>query len=342
MNDVLEGLRAVAEPTRLRLLAVLRRAELTVSEMATLFGQSQPRISHHLKTLCEAGLLDRIQEGTSVYHRVPARGPGQRLAETVVTLLPSDDPVLKRDAERLEEIRRTRAAAADHYFRANAPRWARIRALYLADPAIERAVGELVGTGTTDDLLDVGTGTGHVLGMLASRVAHATGVDSSREMLAVARAQLDAAGHLNCRVRQGDATDLPLPESSFDTVTIHHVLHFLDFPQRAVAEALRVLRLGGRIIIVDFAPHALEHLATEFAHRWLGFPEGEIVAWLRANGVGNITVSAFPGVAGGALKRPPTMLWTGVKAAARAWRNPAPQEPRARRAPPAPGRQQST
>jgi SAM-dependent methyltransferase len=285
MENVLAGLRAAAEPTRLRLLALCAGAELTVSELTTILGQSQPRVSRHLKLLCEAGLLDRLREGSWVFYRLSQRAPTSALARLLAGLVPDDDPIVILDRERLGRIKRARAESAAAYFRANAAQWGTIRSLYVDESEVERALLDLIPADETRQLLDIGTGTGRMLEILAPRAEHAVGIDSSREMLTIARVNLERAGLSNCLIRQGDMYQLPLPGASFDTVVIHQVLHYADRPAEAIREAARVLRPGGRLVIVDFAPHTLEFLRSEHAHRRLGFTDDEIVGWCRAAGL---------------------------------------------------------
>jgi ArsR family transcriptional regulator len=295
MEALLSGLRAAAEPTRLRLLLLCAQGELTVSELTDILGQSQPRVSRHLKLLCEADLLERFREGSWVFYRLAPRGPGSELARLLVDLVPEGDPTAALDRERLAAIKRARAEAATAYFRANAPQWDRIRSLYVDEKEVEAALLELLPVDSVRDLLDVGTGTGRMLEVLGPHVEHAVGVDLSREMLAVARANLARAHLANCSIRQGDMYQLPLPGASFDAVVIHQVLHYAERPQRAIAEAARVLRPGGRLIAVDFAPHALEFLRTDHAHRRLGFADEEVSAWCREAGLEPASVRHLPG-----------------------------------------------
>lgn len=285
MDRLLNGLRAAAEPTRLRILSLCARGELSVTELTQILSQSQPRVSRHLKLLCDAGLLDRHREGNWIFHRIAVAGPGAALARALVKLIPADDPDHGLDLNRLDEIRRQRAAAAAAYFRRNAEKWDEIRVLHVDDHEVERLMLELLPSGPIDDLLDVGTGTGRILELLAPRVRRAIGIDLSREMLAVARAKLGRAHCHNCSVRQADMYRLPMASASVDLVTIHQVLHFADDPGAAIGEAARVLRDGGRLMIVDFARHDLEYLRTEHAHRRLGFTDEEVIGWCRAHGL---------------------------------------------------------
>jgi ubiquinone/menaquinone biosynthesis C-methylase UbiE len=285
MDALLGALRATADRSRLRLLALAGRAELSVGELAEILGQSQPRVSRHIKLLCEAGLLDRTREGPYAFIRVRRQGPVAALAQALAALMPEDDPELAADRSRLAVIQATRANEAAEYFRRNAPQWDRLRSLYVEEAEVERALLGLFPAGQSRQLLDIGTGSGSILRILADRIEHGVGLDSSREMLAVARAELSRAGRVNCALKQGDMYRLPWGEAAFDAVTIHQVLHFAEVPAAAVTEAARVLRPGGRMVIVDFAPHGLEFLRAEHAHRWLGFAEHEVSAWLAQAGL---------------------------------------------------------
>src|SRR5260221_285903 len=287
MNDLLMGLRAAAEPTRLRLLVLCAQGELTVSELTDIVGQSQPRVSRHLKLLCDAGLLDRFREGTWVFYRLAQRARAGELARLLVELVPDADAdaTLALDRERLAIIKHQRAAQATAYFRANAAQWDRIRSLYVAEREVEGALQRLLPADGLRDLLDVGTGTGRMMEIFGPQVERAVGVDLSREMLAVARVNLERANLRNCSLRQADMYQLPLPGASFDAIVIHQVLHYAERPAQAIAEAARVLRPQGRLVIVDFAPHDLEFLRTEHAHRRLGFADAEVLAWCRAAGL---------------------------------------------------------
>ena len=254
MDRLLAGLRAAAEPTRLRILALLADGELTVSEIVQVLGQSQPRVSRHLKLLCDAGLLDRLPEGQWVFYRLAEAPPSERetgIARLLAALVPAGDTRIALDAARLKSVKAARAEAAASYFAINAKSWDRIRSLYVDDREVEAALVKLLPNGTIPALLDIGTGTGRVLECLAGRFARGTGVDSSRDMLAVARARLAAAGLSHCQVRQADMYALPMTAETFDAVTLHLVLHYADRPAAAIAEAARVLKPGGTILVFD-------------------------------------------------------------------------------------------
>jgi ArsR family transcriptional regulator len=285
MESLLSAMKAAAEPTRLRLLVLCAHADVTVSDLVQILGQSQPRLSRHLKLLTEAGLLDRTPEGSWVYFRLAHAGPAAALARNLVGALPDDDPTVQRDLARLEELMHSRAQRAEDYFRKVAAQWDELRALYVHDDEVERKLAELIAAEQVHDLLDIGTGTGRILEVLSDKVAHAVGVDLSPDMLMLARSKLERARLRNCAVRKGDMHNLPVGEGSFDAVTIHQVLHHAERPGKAIEEAARVLRPGGRIFIVDFQAHGLDFLRSEHQHRWLGFEDEKMRDWLSAAGL---------------------------------------------------------
>src|SRR5246127_413942 len=285
MEHLLAALRAVAEPTRLRLVVLSARGELTVSELTQILGQSQPRVSRHLKLLCEAGLLDRFREGSWVFYRLSQSGPTSALARQLVAACDDNDPTIALDLQRLSAIKRQRAALASAYFRDNADQWHRIRSLYVDEREVEAALVEIIASADPRDLLDIGTGTGRMLEILAPRVERALGIDQSREMLSIARVNLERAGLENGSVRLGDMYQLALADASFDAVVIHQVLHYADRPAAVIAEAARGLRPGGLLVVVDFAPHTLEFLREEHAHRRLGFADSEVAEWCGSAGL---------------------------------------------------------
>jgi ArsR family transcriptional regulator len=279
VHMAVDVLKAVAEPTRLRLLALLARGELNVKDLTRILNQSQPRISRHLKLLAEAGLIERAPEGSWVYFRLADAGPGREVAGRVLKLLDLSDPVIVRDRIRAQSVQEERQVAAQAYFRSHAADWDRIRALHVAEEQVEAAVSDALGPGPFDLLVDLGTGTGRMLELFASRFRRGLGLDLNPAMLAYARAKLERAGVAQAQVRQGNLYDLPLADRSADAVVMHQVLHFLSDPQRAVREAVRVLAPGGRLLIVDFAPHELEFLREEYAHERLGFAGPLMAQW---------------------------------------------------------------
>lgn len=309
MDELLNGLRAVAEPTRLRILALCAHGELTVSDLTQILGQSQPRVSRHLKLMVDAGLLERFQEGQWAFYRITERGSSGQLARLLVDLLPEDDANHTLDLERLEGVKRARAERAEAYFRKNAARWDEIRKLYVDDTEVEAALRRVVPSGEVGDLLDIGTGTGRVIEVFSDSYRRAVGIDRSREMLSIARTRLDKGGLRQWQVRQADMQALPVASASFDTVTVHMVLHYAEQPGEVLAEAARVLRPGGRLVVVDFAPHHSEVLRSEHAHRRLGFADEELERWFRSAGLVPAETVRLPG------RSLTVCLWCGRKAA---------------------------
>lgn len=285
LESLLTALRAAGEPTRLRLLALLAEGELNVTDLTEILGQSQPRISRHLKLLTESGLVERNREGSWAFFRLADRGPLAALARDLTRRLTPDDVQVSRDRERLSEVRKGRAEMAASYFSAHAHDWNAIRVLHVEEKAVEQAVRDAIGDAPIQSLLDLGTGTGRMLELLGGAAERVVGLDLSHEMLAVARANLARAGLSRALLRQGDVYALPVPTDSFDLVIIHQVLHFLEDGARAIREATRALRPGGRLLVVDFAPHDLEFLRDAHAHRRLGFAADTVADWMRAAGL---------------------------------------------------------
>jgi ArsR family transcriptional regulator len=275
MERLLASLRAAAEPTRLRLLALAARGSFCVIEFTEILGQSQPRLSRHLKLLCDCGLLDRVREGANVWFALPQGEPGA-LARDLIARLPSDDTILESDRRQAARVLAERARIASESFRSKGADWDEIRALDLPAHAVESALLTLVPEDPPGRLLDIGTGTGRVLELLAPRIRQGLGVDASKAMVALARARTAQPGLSHCAVRLADMYRLPLADASFDTAVLQMVLHYAEDPAGVTAEAARVLRPGGKLIVIDLAPHARDDLIAKRAHRWPGFSDAAI------------------------------------------------------------------
>ena len=314
MSALLAGLRAAGEETRLRILALLAEGELSVSDLTDILGQSQPRISRHLKLMAEAGLVRRHREGAFAFYRL-AEGAGGGLAQWLTARVDGDDPVMSADRNRLVAVRNARAQVAQNYFARMAADWDRLRNLHASDEAVDMAVLAALGDAPLGSVLDLGTGTGRILALLAPLASRAVGVDASHAMLQVARANLElvktAAGATRTELRQCDIHALPFERNSFDVVIVHQVLHFLDDPARSLKEAAAVLSPGGRLIVVDFAPHEMEFLRSEHAHRRLGFAPGQVAAWLTDAGLDCDLTTEVVAQAGSDASSLTVMLWRG-------------------------------
>lgn len=302
--------RALADATRLRILALLRSMELSVGELAQVLGQSQPRVSRHVKILCDAGLAERRKEGSWVF---VALGRPAVVAPVAAALDAWDAPDhwMVADAARLAAVRADRAASAAAWFEAHAREWDAIRSLHVAESEVEAAMASLLGDRPTGTLIDIGTGTGRMLELFAGQAEAALGIDRSSEMLRLARAKLHDRD--NTELRQADLYALPMVAGAADVAILHHVLHFAEAPGAAIAEAARVLGPGGRLLVADFAPHDREDLRLRDAHARLGFADEQIAGWFGAAGLhmaeqrtlggGELTVKLWLGRMSGARLR---------------------------------------
>ena len=293
LDETLNIYKAIAEETRLRIAALLSRGELTVSEITQILGQSQPRVSRHLKILADAGIVERYREGAWMFYRLSRSidpgidgEPGHAAIHASLDALATcSDRIIARDRERFHQSREARAALAAAYFEENAANWDQVRRLHLPDSDIEARMSDVIGQTPVGLFVDLGTGTGRMLEVFSRQYDQGIGYDISREMLTLARDKLDKAGITNAQVRHGDLFTVPLESHSADLVCVHQVLHFLTEPDLAVAEAARLIRPGGRLIISDFAPHDLEFLREAHAHRRLGFSDDEVRDWCRRAGL---------------------------------------------------------
>lgn len=309
MSRALTILRAAADPTRLRILALVEAMELSVGELAQILCQSQPRVSRHVKILADAGLIARQREGSWMF----LRGGDPEMLHPLLDMVARADGVQaehQADLARLASVRAERVAASERYFAQHAESWDALRSLHVADAEVEQAICTTLGTGKMDMLVDIGTGTGRMLTLLGHQAGQAIGIDRSSEMLRVARGKCEAAGLANVQLRQGDMFALPLDTGAADVVILHQVLHYADAPGDAIAEAARILRKGGRLLIVDFAPHHREELRSQHAHSRLGFEDRQMLGWITAAGLDAKTISHLQG---GELT---VTLWLGTKTAA--------------------------
>ena len=287
MPTSLDIFRGLADPTRLRIVTLLRQMELSVGELAQVLGQSQPRVSRHVKILCDAGLATRRKEGSWAFL---CPGPSWRVDPLFHALdqwqaKDGENHWAVADSARLAAVHADRAASAERYFAAHAAQWDAIRSLHVAESEVEAAMVEALKEDPVGRLVDVGTGTGRMIELFGRAAKSAIGIDRSPEMLRLARGKLSNLAVGALELRQGDLAALPLPDHAADTVILHQVLHFIPAPERAISELSRILSPAGRLLIVDFAPHEREDLRDRDAHTRLGFSDEQVAGWLYAAGL---------------------------------------------------------
>lgn len=302
MDSLLAIVRALADPSRVRILLLVRRMELSVGELVVVLGQSQPRVSRHLRILADAGLVARAKEGAWVFVRLGALAAP---ALALVDALAADAGTA--DQARLAAVRAERSAAADAWFAAHAADWDRERAIHVAESEVEAAILAALGDRPLGALVDVGTGTGRMIELLGRRARTALGIDRSPEMLRLARGRIEAAGMSQAEVRRGDMYALPRDAGSVDTVILHQVLHFADDPAAVIGECARVLAPGGRLLVIDFMPHGREELRERQRHTRLGFGDGQVIDWMAGAGLAAGIAGQLPGPLG-------VTLWLGQRA----------------------------
>jgi len=305
VESLLQKFRAVSEPTRMRLLALCAEEELTVKDLTEILGLPQSGISHHLRQLCDSHLLERRQEGTWAFYKISSEGPSREVVKSILDLLPIGDEQLGSDRERLRILRRDRASEAELLFSELAPRWDEVRRLHVDEVNVESALKQCLSGRDVSDLLDIGTGTGRILELMADDIKKGVGIDTSRGMLGLARTKLRHARASNCQARFGDMYKLPFGRASFDVVIVHMVLHYAEEPARVLREAARVLRPGGQLVVVDFAAHQLEFLRKDYAHRRLGFEDREMAGWFKT---AELEFENFATLKGGELT---VVVWVG-------------------------------
>ena len=303
---------ALADPSRLRIVALLRSMELSVGELAQVLGQSQPRVSRHVRILADAGLVARRKEGSWVFLQLTDTLRAEPLFAVIEQW---SEPEARRlfdgDSTRLEAVRADRAEAAARYFAVHADTWDSIRSLHVAESEVEQAIATALDGEPLGRLVDIGTGTGRMIELFAAKADSAIGIDRSSEMLRLARVKLEACGIRNASLRQGDMYSLPLADAAADVVILHQVLHYAQAPAHAIAEAGRLLSPGGRLLIVDFAPHERDELRETDAHQRLGFADPAITSWCEGAG---LTTERSQHLAGGELT---VSLWLARKSGGR-------------------------
>jgi ArsR family transcriptional regulator len=302
---------AVSDPTRLRILALLARMELSVGELAQLLQQSQPRVSRHVRILADAGIVERRKEGSWVFLAISdAERTGPLLTLMRQWTDEASGRLFDQDSQRLDAVRADRAEAAQRYFASHAEVWDSIRSLHVSESEVERAIERALDRRKLGTLVDIGTGTGRMIELFGPRAQEAIGIDRSSEMLRLARVKLELAG-VRSSLRQGDMYALPLADCTADCVIIHQVLHYAHAPADAIAEAARVLEPGGTLLVIDFASHEREELRSRDAHLRLGFADEVMKGWFNSAG---LSIDRVDHLRGGELT---VTIWRGVKAPVR-------------------------
>jgi ubiquinone/menaquinone biosynthesis C-methylase UbiE len=286
VTHLIDIFRALADPTRLRVVSLLREMELAIGELALVLDQSQPRVSRHVRILAEAGVIERHREGSWVFLRVPRSGPVASLIATIHhwPYAAAEAEQIAQDAARLVAVRADREIAAARYFAEHAEEWDAIRSRYVAESDVEAAMLAMMQGRRIGHLLDIGTGTGRMAEIFGRTADHITALDRSPEMLRIARTKLTPQ-NLPVDLVQGDFLSLPLKDGAVDMVVMHQVLHFAHEPERVIGEVARVLGEGGHVLIVDFAPHNDEELRSVAAHARLGFSDRQMEIWFTAAGL---------------------------------------------------------
>lgn len=295
--------RALADPTRLRILRLLAHMELAVGELAQVLGQSQPRVSRHIGILCESGLAEKRREGSWIFLRqagsaVSSRGLRAAAARMLETAEEEDTSFGARCAEdrrHLAAIRTAREAGAAEYFARHAGEWDQLRSWLSPAKSVEAALLKSLEDRALGRVLDIGTGTGRIAELLVPRAAHLVALDKSTEMLRLARARLQGFPPQKVELVQGDFAALPFGEAEFDTVVLHQVLHYAQQPALALGEAARVCQPGGVLAVIDLATHEREELRQRHAHARLGFSDEQMLMWFTESGFAPALPVALPG-----------------------------------------------
>lgn len=297
MTGQLDLFRALADPTRMRIVHLLEAMELAVGEIALVVGQSQPRVSRHIRILVDAGLVERRKEGSWVFLSICSETPARALTAFLDAAEPSPEEMLwiEADLARLAAVRAERARAAEQFFATHAEQWDALRALQAPEADVEAAMTALLAGEPLGRLIDIGTGTGRIATIFANAADQVLGIDRSAEMLRLARGKLAEEANGKVRFMAGDFYDLPAADGSADTAILHQVLHYAQAPEKAITETARVLRLDGRLLVVDFAPHEHEELRLRDAHARLGFSDRQMGGWFAAAGLDLVTVEALAG-----------------------------------------------
>ncbi|HZV83046.1 MAG TPA: metalloregulator ArsR/SmtB family transcription factor [Geobacteraceae bacterium] len=293
---MLDILKALADPCRLRLVAVLLRGEFTVQELTAIMGMGQSKVSWHLKILVDAGILAVKRQGTWSYYRVGGE------SEFFTVILPALErglaelPERERDLAAVATILEERRRRSQEFFDRHARQWDDLARTLLPVPDYREKLLAMVPTGGS--VVEVGVGTGGLLPALAARGGRIIGVDHSPAMLEEARRRLSMAGIAGIELRLGEMNHLPLPDGSIDCILLNMVLHHAAAPAEVLSGIRRVLAPGGTLVLADLARHEREVAREQLADQWLGFEESELTAWLMGAGFSAVACERIEGAGG--------------------------------------------
>lgn len=282
LESTIDLLKALAHDARLRIVCLLKEGELSVNEITQVMQQSQPRVSQHLKALCDSGILERFREQHHIYYRLVLQGEMTDLLSSLFDVIPAKDKQLQIDGERLSQVKEIRKKLSLDYIEEEAPEWFHLHGLHGNEQAFSNAVIELMQQKPVGTLLDVATGTGRMLSILGPLCDRGIGIDLSQKMTSVARSAIQQAELSHCTIRQDDMYQMRFADNSFDTVTIDQVLYFAERPEAVITESARVLAEGGRMLIVAFSSTVKTQLKE------LGYSTSSIKTWCKNAGLGNL------------------------------------------------------
>ena len=308
-HPILDSLSALSDPTRCRMLRLLDGNELTVSELCGVLQLPQSTVSRQLKTLADADWVASRRDGTSRYYALSldgADGPRARLWQLTSGQLASR-PGVQQDARRLSRVLARRSEASQQFFATSAGQWDKLRDELFGGTFAAEALLSLLSPDWI--VADLGCGTGALLPTLAPQVGRVIGVDASDEMLSTARRRV--AGLDNVELRRGSLEALPLDAASIDVATLMLVLHHVPSPADALADAARVLKPGGRVLVTDMTPHDREEYRLRMGHVWLGFSEDHMRRLLAQAGFDKVRIHTLPPAAD--AKGPALFAATGCK-----------------------------
>jgi DNA-binding transcriptional ArsR family regulator len=289
-DNYIDALKAISEPTRFRLVRLCAQGELTVSELMRIVGQSQPRVSRHLKLLQDAGILERFREQHWVFYRVAQEEHYQLLVSGLIKQIEKNETIIQLDQSRLIELQAARATLSETFIETELPDWLRLHEYHGDTARFESAVQDALAEKTVGHLLDVATGTGRMLKIVGPLASSGVGIDLSKKMVTVARSVLAESGLAHLTVRQEDMYQMRFAARHFDTITIDQVLYFATNPDALIKETARVLKYGGRLLVVAFTASKTAKTPPS-----VGIELSDIQQWIESAGLKITNTNILPG-----------------------------------------------